>query len=278
VVLDPAIGKVRADHNQLEQVVMNLAINARDAMPGGGTLTLSTSTSFLDASAVKTHSGPGGPYSVISVTDTGHGMDAETKAKIFEPFFTTKEQGKGTGLGLAMVYGIVQQSGGYITVQSEPGRGSVFSVHLPCVPDREEKTQAPEADLPHSGCGRILLVEDEQAVRELVRAMLTDAGYTVVVMNDVESALKLSRAELVCLDLVVTDVVMPHMSGPDLLTKLRERHPDLSVLYISGYTDHPLIRGGQLSDTAAFLQKPFTKAQLLLKVQKSLEGKLLTSG
>jgi CheY-like chemotaxis protein len=255
VDLDPAAGKIRADRHQLEQVIMNLAVNARDAMPNGGCLTITTRPS-LEASNT------GQEYVLLSVADTGHGMDAETKAKIFEPFFTTKEHGKGTGLGLAIVYGIAQQSGGFITVQSEPGRGSVFNIHLPTVIFDEEAV-APATAREHTGTGKVLLVEDEEAVRDLAGRLLTQAGYTVVAMADAADALKLSRAELDTIDILLTDVVMPGMSGPDLAAHLLKRRPRMKVIYISGYTDHPLITGGDLAEKTVLLQKPFTRDELL---------------
>ena len=266
VELDPAAGRIRGDRHQLEQVIMNLAVNARDAMPNGGTLTISTRRSTENSSAGQEHV-------VLSVADTGHGMDAETKAKIFEPFFTTKEHGKGTGLGLSIVYGIAQQSGGFITVQSELGRGAVFNVHLPVTSDEEpEKHVVP---IEHTVTGKVLLVEDEEAVRELAERLLTQAGYTVVTMADADDALKLSRADLDTVDVLLTDVVMPGMSGPDLASHLLKRRPKMKVIYISGYTDHPLITG-ELAEKTVLLQKPFTRDELLQLVSATLAEPIRT--
>jgi CheY-like chemotaxis protein len=268
VNLDPTIGRIRADQNQVEQVVMNLAVNARDAMPDGGQLRISTYPLVLD-SADAAHD-PSAPqlYAVLSITDTGFGMDAETQAQIFEPFFTTKEKGKGTGLGLSTVYGIVQQSRGFITVRSEPGQGSTFSVHLPCTAEDQKPADTSEFDGQPAGSGRILLVEDEAAVRELTRRMLVDSGYAVIVSSDAGDALRLRKSELEGVDLLLTDVVMPGLSGPELAEHLVKRQPGLKVLYLSGYTDHPLIGQQVLSDRESFLQKPFTQAQLLKTVQR----------
>jgi signal transduction histidine kinase/ActR/RegA family two-component response regulator len=262
VKLDPVSSKIRADHHQLEQVIMNLAINARDAMPNGGQITISTRTNYEQTSS-------GRDYAVLSVADTGHGMDAETKAKIFEPFFTTKGQGKGTGLGLSMVYGIVQQSGGYLVVHSEVGRGSVFHVYLPSVASGEKKTEK-AVPVDYKGSGKVLLVEDEDAVRNLTARMLAQAGYSVTATSDAADALKLSRTELDDFDLLLTDVVMPGMSGPELAAHLLKRRPKLKVIYVSGYTDHPLITGADLVERAVMLQKPFTRDQLLQKIAGAL--------
>jgi CheY-like chemotaxis protein len=272
VSLDPRIGNIRADRNQIEQVIMNLAVNARDAMPNGGELTISTRRYF--ATAGEGAHAPG-QYAMLSVRDTGHGFDAETKAKIFEPFFTTKEKGKGTGLGLSTVYGIVQQSDGQITVQSELGRGSEFCIQLPCVnEDRHESDAKTSNDIAVSASGKILLVEDEQAVRELALRLLKQAGYTVISPKEPSDALRLSKSELNSIDLVVTDVVMPGMNGPELVAHLLTRRPDLKVLYMSGYNDHPLFRAGVLSDRATLLQKPFSRTDLLAKVRSVLPAAL----
>ena len=272
VQLDPAIGRIRADPNQIEQVVMNLAVNARDAMPEGGELTLRTYTIEVEPPQARHHDVAPGQYAVLSVTDSGIGMDAETKARIFEPFFTTKQVGKGTGLGLSTVYGIVQQSGGYLTVQSELHRGATFNVHLPCVAEEAEAEPADESEELHDLSGRILLVEDEEPLKELAERMLTGAGYTVRAMNSGDEAIRLSATELDSFDLLVTDVVMPGINGQDLAAELQKRNADLKVLFVSGYTDHSRI------DAAAFpkdrlLHKPFTRFQLLSRVNG-----LLTSG
>ena len=271
VSLDPRIGNIRADRNQIEQVIMNLAVNARDAMPNGGELTIATRRHLATAGEGDPRTHAPGQYAVLCVRDTGHGFDAQTKAKIFEPFFTTKEKGKGTGLGLSTVYGIVQQSDGQITVQSEPGRGAEFCIHLPCVDeDREEPTAQTSQVAAVSASGKILLVEDEQAVRELALRLLKQAGYSVISPKEPSDALRLSKSELNSIDLVVTDVVMPGMNGPELVAHLLTRRPDLKVLYMSGYNDHPLFRAGVLSDRATLLQKPFSRTDLLAKVRSVL--------
>jgi signal transduction histidine kinase len=275
VTLDESIGTIKADPNQIEQVIMNLAVNARDAMPDGGELIISTGTKVLEAPFAKNHGVEPGNYTVLSVTDTGTGMDAETKAKIFEPFFTTKELGKGTGLGLSTVYGIVQQSGGYLVVQSELGQGTTFQVHLPCVIGEVDSVRVDDQSHALAGSGKILLVEDEQAVRELTSRILRDAGYTVSEMEGGADALELHKAELQAFDLLLTDVVMPGVSGPDLAADLLGRHADLKILYVSGYTEHPLIGKGEFAG-GTLLHKPFTRAELLSKVHAVLTSGLRT--
>jgi CheY-like chemotaxis protein len=270
VQLEPNIGLVRADHHQLEQVIMNLSVNARDAMPGGGELIISTAETLVDASRAAVHGRAAGRYSMLTVRDTGSGMDAETKAKIFEPFFTTKGSGKGTGLGLSMVYGIVQQSGGFLAVQSELGVGSSFEIYLPCVPETSPAPRSKPASADVTGSEKILVIEDEGAVRQLVESLLTNAGYTVLALDDAGRALKLSKSELSQVDLLVTDMVMPGMSGPDVAAQLAQVQPELKVLYVSGYTEHPSITEGQLPDRTTWLQKPFTRDELLSKVRSAL--------
>lgn len=272
VHLHANIGLIRADHHQLEQVIMNLAVNARDAMPGGGELIISTSDTLIDAARAAVHWRAAGRYSVLTVRDTGSGMDSETKAKIFEPFFTTKESGKGTGLGLSMVYGIVQQSGGFLTVQSELGVGSSFDIYLPCVCESSTARRVMPVHTDITGSETILLIEDEGAVRQLVESLLTNAGYTVLAFNDGGPALRLSKSEIAEVDLLVTDIVMPGMSGPDVASQLAQVRPELKVLYVSGYTDHPLITEGQLPDRTMWLQKPFTREELLSKVRSALKA------
>ena len=273
--LDPGLGHVLADEHQMQQVIMNLAINARDAMPGGGRLTLATSNADLDDSDESQHLPlPPGRYVTLLVGDTGVGMDAETRSRVFEPFFTTKELGKGTGLGLATVYGIVKQSGGWIWVDSEPGHGAVFRVYLPRV-DAAGAVIPPEehpepAELPR-GEETVLLVEDEAMVRELMRATLANQGYRVLVAASGEEALAAVAAHRGSLDLLVTDVVMPRMRGTDLATRLAPAHPHLRVLFMSGYADDASLRHGVRDGQAAFLQKPFTRPALALKVREVLD-------
>jgi PAS domain S-box-containing protein len=275
VKLDPALGHVLADEHQMQQVIMNLAINARDAMPDGGQLTLATSNADLDDSDVAQHLPlPPGRYVTLLVGDTGVGMDAETRARVFEPFFTTKELGKGTGLGLATVYGIVKQTGGWIWVDSEPGQGAVFRVYLPrcdaagaAVPS--ERRPEP-AELPR-GEETVLLVEDEPMVRDLMRDTLEGQGYRVLIAGSGEEALAAATAHGGSLDLLVTDVVMPRMRGTDLAARLVPDHPRLRVLFMSGYADDAGLRHGVRDGQAAFLQKPFTRPALALKVREVLD-------
>jgi CheY-like chemotaxis protein len=199
-------------------------------------------------------------------------MDAETKAKIFEPFFTTKGSGKGTGLGLSMVYGIVQQSGGFLTVQSEPGVGSSFEIYLPCVSESSTAVRVKATHTAFTGSEKILVIEDEGPVRQLVQSLLTNAGYTVLALDDAVRALSLSESDMSDVDLLLTDVVMPGMSGPDVAAQLVQVRPDLKVLYVSGYTEHPSITEGQLPDRTTWLQKPFTRDELLSKVRTALNA------
>jgi signal transduction histidine kinase/CheY-like chemotaxis protein len=272
VQLSPHIGSIRADHHQLEQVVMNLAVNARDAMPAGGKLVISTGDTLVETSRAAVHGRAGGRYSMLTVRDTGSGMDAETKAKIFEPFFTTKGSGKGTGLGLSMVYGIVQQSGGFLAVQSELGVGSSFEIYLPCVTESSTAPRIKPKNTDITGCEKILVIEDEDAVRQLVESLLTNAGYTVLALDDAGHALRLSKSDMSDVDLLVTDMVMPGMSGPDVAAQLVQVRPELKVLYVSGYTEHPSITEGKLPDRTSWLQKPFTRDELLSKVRTALNA------
>jgi len=265
-------GQVKADRSQLEQVILNLAINARDAMPNGGKLTIETSNVVLDEAYASRHSGvQPGPYVMLAVSDTGCGMDAETQSHIFEPFFTTKEKGKGTGLGLATVLGVVEQSGGHIWVYSELGHGSTFKVYLPQV---GEMFQAPKVSDSlfelHNGSGTVLLVEDEESVRELVRDRLRKSGYTVLEAKNGAQALEISENHSGRIHLMITDVVMPGMSGRELAQRLWARQPHLQVLFMSGYTDNAML--GVLEVGTAFLQKPFSAQDLASKLRELLEG------
>lgn len=274
-VLEPQLGSVQADPGQIEQVVMNLAINARDAMPAGGRLTIETANVDLDACYAHEHiDAQPGRYVMLAVSDTGVGMDAETRSHLFEPFFTTKERDRGTGLGLPTVYGIVKQSGGNIYVYSEPGQGTTFKIYLP----RVEKT----ADRPRSrptpikllrGSETVLLVEDEKAVRALVRRVLRQSGYTVLEAQQANKALRICRQYEEPIDLLITDVVLPGgTSGPDLARDLKGTHPEMEVLYISGYTDNAIVHRGVLDPGVAFMQKPFTPAALARKVRQVLDA------
>jgi signal transduction histidine kinase/ActR/RegA family two-component response regulator len=269
----PGLGRVKADRGQVEQVVMNLAVNARDAMPQGGRLILETANVDLDDEYVRRHVGARpGPHVMLAVADTGAGISHEIQSQIFEPFFTTKEPGKGTGLGLATVYGIVKQSGGYIEVDSEPGRGTTFRIYLPRLdaePAPVDRSVGPAAAA--GGTETILLVEDEEGVRELARDILRASGYTVLEARNGAEALLLCERHQGPLDMLFTDVVMPRMSGRELAERLAPLRPDLSVLYMSGYTDDAVIRHGVLAAGTAFLQKPFTPAGLVLRVRETLD-------
>jgi two-component system cell cycle sensor histidine kinase/response regulator CckA len=268
-VFGPDLGRVRADPGQIEQVLMNLAVNARDAMPKGGKLTIETCNVDLDAAYARQHVNVRpGPYVMLAVSDTGTGMDEATIARIFEPFFTTKEQGKGTGLGLSTVYGIVQQSGGTISVDSIPGRGTSFKIYLPRTEyqSEPERIGMPSGQFVVSGRETVLLIEDEPAVRRLARDILAGKGYTVLEGTDTEEALRLAREHPGPIHLIVTDVVMPGMSGPDLITHARALLPSVKVLFMSGYSDEAVTHHGILEQGAAFLAKPFTAASLLNKV------------
>ena len=270
------LGRTRADAGQLEQVIVNLAVNARDAMPEGGRLTIETANVDLDERDSQGTGVEPGRYVQLAVTDTGTGMDAETRERVFEPFFTTKEPGKGTGLGLSVVYGIVQQSGGAIWVETEPGQGSSFKVCLPLVDEPAEAplagpAPAPVEAVPRGGSERVLVVEDEEVVRSLVREILEREGYDVVAASCGEEALALA-AEGELPRLLLTDVVMPAMSGAEVFEALHERAPGLRALFMSGYSDEAVVRQGVSDGTAIFLQKPFAAAELLSKVRAALDG------
>ncbi len=268
-------GLVKVDLGQIEQVLVNLAVNARDAMPDGGQLTIETSRAELDETYAATHLGvKPGRYVLLAVTDTGTGMKAATLGHLFEPFFTTKEQGKGTGLGLSTVYGIVKQSGGHIEVYSEPGLGTTFKIYLPAVEEEEKR------DLPPSSAIRkrnpasetILLVEDEESLRVLVRRTLESRGYSVLTPASTDEALLVSERNAVSIHLLLTDIVMPGMLGTEVARRARAFRPDLKVLYMSGYTDESIMQRGILQGDEAFIQKPFTPDALSQKVREVLDG------
>jgi two-component system, cell cycle sensor histidine kinase and response regulator CckA len=268
--LTPDAAHTRADASQLEQVLMNLVVNAKDAMPSGGTLTLQTEKIVVD----ETHRlGPTfirpGHYVMLSVHDTGMGMDKETQSRIFEPFFTTKEKGKGTGLGLSTVYGIVKQTGGYVMVQSELGRGTTLQIYLPRVEGVAEKQTPPVALTASGGTETVLLVEDEESVRQLVRETLAAKGYHVMEAENGESGMAVAAHHDGKIDLVITDVVMPGMGGRELVKQLAQSRPQTRVLYLSGYTEDA-ISEGTIESGAAFLQKPFTLQTLSRKVREVL--------
>jgi PAS domain S-box-containing protein len=266
------LGLVRADRGQLGQIIMNLAVNSRDAMPEGGTWALETaSVEFDESSAPLSPDAKPGVYVMLAVRDTGIGMDRETLARAFEPFFTTKEVGKGTGLGLALVYGIVKQSGGFITVMSEPGQGTEFKIYLPAVQEMPEPVSSTGEGPVQGGSETILLVEDEAALRQKAREALEKVGYRVLVARDGNEALELASEETRSIHLLLTDVVMPEMSGPRLSERLRSLSPQTKVLYMSGYPN----AGGVSLDPQSqpnLIQKPFTKEGLLRRVREVLES------
>jgi len=267
------LGRVEADRGQIEQILMNLAVNARDAMPRGGKLIIDTSNAELDEVYASTHPGARpGPYVCISVSDSGVGIPPEVLPHIYEPFFTTKGQGQGTGLGLSMVYGVVKQSGGYIWAYSEVGKGTRFKVFLPRVQTPVDQ-EAPKPMVSSAkGSGTILLVEDDAALRKLTRGVLETHGYAVLEAKDGESALEICSASGTHIDLLLTDVVMPKMSGHELAVRLRDTHPGIRVMYISGYTNDLIATHGVLHDNVALLEKPFTRSSLLKKVEDVLNG------
>jgi len=270
----PDLGLVKADRSQIEQVILNLAVNARDAMPEGGRLNIETANVDLDESF--SHSSvmlAPGPYVMLAVTDNGCGMDVETQAHIFEPFFTTKEKGKGTGLGLATVYGIVKQSGGYVWVYSEPGRGTSFKVYLPRVWDEQStpaRDRSNEGRALPQGTETVLLVEDEKGVRELAREYLEMTGYTVIEAENGHTALELAALHAGPIHLLMTDVVMPGISGRELSERVKSIRPGIRVLFMSGYTDQAVVHHGILESDAVLLQKPFTVAALAAKLRDIL--------
>jgi PAS domain S-box-containing protein len=274
LVARPGLGRVYADPGQIEQVVLNLAVNARDAMPRGGRLTIETANA-----TAPTPPGAAGPDDgiaraavMLAVADTGVGMDAETRSRIFEPFFTTKDPGRGTGLGLSTVYGVVEQSGGQIEVDSEPGAGTTFRIYLPRVPDPvEPETPAIAAAAPRGGTETILFVEDDPEVRALGREALEIHGYTVLEAENGVEALALATGHPASIDLVVTDVVMPKMRGDQLARALARAKRDMKILYISGYAEFQSVHPQLLEEGAAFLQKPFSPTKLAAKVRDMLD-------
>jgi PAS domain S-box-containing protein len=273
VVLTRDLGNVRADPGQLQQVIMNLVVNARDAMPTGGKLLIETANGELIEQYADQHQPViAGPYVMLAVSDTGVGMDLETKARIFEPFFTTKEKGKGTGLGLSTVYGIVKQSGGYVWVYSEPGRGTTFKLYLPRVDAPAEPQAPPRETGTLTGTETVLLAEDDDMLRPLSKALLEKLGYTVLDAANGEDALAVAREHRGPIQLLLADVVMPAPSGRQLAQRLAESRPETRVLYVSGYTDDAIVHHGMLEPGLAFLQKPFTPAALARKVRETLDA------
>lgn len=273
-VLPDRLGMIRADPGQIEQVLLNLVVNSRDAMPQGGKLTIETSTVKLDETYGRTHPGviPGN-YVLLAVTDTGVGMTVEVRERIFQPFFTTKPPGKGTGLGLATVFGIVQQASGHVDVYSEVGVGTCFKIYFPCVEEERPAGMglSSQGTAPR-GSETLLVVEDEDAVRLLIRTVLEQNGYRILEASGGAEAMELAKQHPNSIQLIVTDVVMPEMGGRQLVEALRRMHPKAKVLYLSGYTDDAVVRHGVLHDTANFLQKPFATLALARKVREVLDG------
>ncbi len=273
LVPDLKLGRVKADRGQLEQIIMNLAVNARDAMPHGGNLVVETKNFVMDEAYAHKHPpAKPGQYVLLAVSDTGHGMDAETQSHIFEPFFTTKEQGKGTGLGLATVYGIVKQSSGFIWLYSEPGRGTTFEVYLPRVDESFELTQPrKQAVVATRGTETLLLAEDEEAVRELVAGFLRQNGYTVLEAKNGVEALLLAEQQDSTIHMLLTDLMMPKMGGWELAERLLAQRPGLKVLYVSGYSEYTSDQRATKDWRGAFVQKPFSMDVLGQKVREVLE-------
>jgi len=270
--LHPQLGRVKADPGQMEQVIMNLVVNARDAMPNGGHLSIQTANVVLGEDYVREHEGSRpGQYVLLTVSDNGCGISAEARSHLFEPFFTTKDIGKGTGLGLSTVYGIVKQSEGHISVESQVGLGSTFAVYLPQV----EGTPCPAdrvyaAVRQHHGSETILLVEDEESVLELARRLLLLHGYRVLTARDGASALQICRQHDAAIHLLITDVVMPVIGGRDLARQVAAMRPEIKVLFMSGYSEEAILHEGFLDPNTAFLIKPFSTSSLTEKVREML--------
>jgi CheY-like chemotaxis protein len=270
---DPDLGLVRVDPGQFDQVILNIVVNARDAMPGGGKITFRTCNTRLDEPEIPSHAEiEPGTYVLLEIHDTGSGIPQEDLGHIFEPFFTTKEPGKGTGLGLSTVYGIVRQSGGHIHVDSKPGAGTVFRILLPRldVSKRSEETDR-IVQRAHGGTETILVAEDEPEVVDLIEAALHGYGYSVLAASDPELAARIARQHEGRIDLLLSDVVMPGMNGAELAMEVRTSHPEVQVLYISGYTDHPTVLEEIERKGSAFLQKPFSGMVIAAKVREVLD-------
>ncbi len=270
----PGVGRVRVDPGQFQQVLINIAVNARDAMPGGGRLTIATHRQELDETYARQHEDVApGVYAAIDLSDTGVGMDEETRERIFDPFFTTKEQGKGTGLGLAMCHGIVKQNGGHIWVYSELGKGTTFRIYLPSVDDGAEGARQAEEPEPAPGSETVLLVEDDEMVRELASRLIESGGYRLLVARDGVDALRVAADYADTIHLLLTDIVMPQMSGRELAEQLSEARPDIKVLYTSGYTEDTIVHMGVVQETVHLLQKPYTRRALLTEVRAVLDSR-----
>jgi CheY-like chemotaxis protein len=275
-LLGSELGRINADPSQIEQVVINLVVNARDAMPDGGRITLKTANVELDAAYSDMHIAvTPGPYVMLAITDTGCGMDPETRKHIFEPFFTTKEVGRGTGLGLSTIHGIVKQSGGNIWVYSELGKGTTFKIYLPRVMAEctdEKSIEKPEATFDQSN-ETILLVEDEEMVRKLAHDILLTGGFRVLAATGGEEAIEICKTHTGAINLMLTDVVMPGMNGTKVAHSARSFRPEMQVLYMSGYTDDAIIHHGVLDPDSDFIEKPFTAHALISKVRETLNKK-----
>jgi CheY-like chemotaxis protein len=266
------VRSVKADPDELARVILNIAINARDAMSDGGKLLIQTQDATVGGTLVGGHTRiPPGNYVLLAITDTGVGMTPETRSRLFEPFFTTKGQGRGTGLGLAVVDGVVKQSGGYIDVYSEIGHGTTFKIYLPAVEGDGRSDEPADSGDPGRGSETILLVEDENAVREMTQAVLQRRGYTVLSACDAAQALRIARDNIGRIDLVLTDVIMPGMTGPQLVAQLRCEQPDLPALFMSGYTSDSVLRDDVATGDAFFLQKPFSTGALAAKLRQVLD-------
>ena len=273
-VLEPELWKVHMDSGQVDQMFINMVVNSRDAMPQGGKLTVEMANVDLDKNYLSEHGieGAAGHYVMLAISDTGSGMDKETREHIFEPFFTTKEIGKGTGLGLSTVYGIVKQNKGFIWVYSEPGQGTTFKIYLPKVKEGtepEEKERTPVGDL--NGSETVLIVEDDDRVRNLARKILERYGYSVLEAQNGEDALRVSEAHDGSIDLLITDVVMPKMGGKEVAERLQPLYPQIKVIYMSGYTDNAIVHHGVLAPGLNFLEKPFAPEGLARKVREVLD-------
>jgi CheY-like chemotaxis protein len=276
VILNPKLRSIKADPGQMEQIIMNLVVNARDAMVAGGRITIETSNVELDDEYAARHASTvPGPHVMLAVTDTGCGMDAQTQARIFEPFFTTKDFGKGTGLGLSTVYGIVKQSGGSVWVYSEVGIGTTFKIYLPCA-NAIPEVAIPETHLKkiRQGTETILIVEDDVALLKVTQRSLEEVGYAVLPAGSPADAIRLAESHLGPIHLMVTDVIMPQMSGDRLAAQLSAMRPEMKVLYVSGYTDDAIVNHGVLEPGLSFLQKPFSPKALARKVFEMLRPNL----
>jgi signal transduction histidine kinase/CheY-like chemotaxis protein len=271
--IQPGIGKIKVDRSQLEQAILNLAVNARDAMPAGGTLAIQARNVHFSETQVWQHSSlPSGSYVALTISDTGVGIDPDAQTRIFEPFFTTKAPGKGTGLGLSMVYGVVKQSDGAITVESVLGRGTTFKIFLPKCDEEAASGQSALAEPEKStGSETILLVEDQAAIREVISAYLMRLGYNVLTAPDGEAALSIAATQQKSIDLVVTDLLMPNMGGLELATRMKQLHPETRVLFMSGYPDEAIRSQEGLTEDVEVMQKPFSMKSLAAKARSILE-------